>query len=94
VGANGEVFEAARAFGGTRDGFVFKMGAHGLGYYTDKPLHLRDQVQADADEQVKTKLAPDPAPRAAPPPPAAEEGGSSKPLPKLPFSNSLLYDLD
>ncbi len=89
VGAQGEVFEEATAFAGSRPGFVFKMGSLGLGYYTDKPMHL--QAVANEDEPAPTKLNPDPAPKAAPPPPAAQANGS---MPKLPFNNTLVYDLD
>jgi dynein assembly factor 2 len=92
VGAQGEVFEEAAAFAGSRPGFVFKMGSLGLGYYTDKPLHLQEVAAvANEDEPAPTKLNPDPAPKAAPPPPAAQSNGS---MPKLPFNNTLVYDLD
>jgi len=33
--ANGPDFEAASSFGGARLGYVFKLGAKGLGYYRD-----------------------------------------------------------
>ena len=94
VGANGEVFEAADAFAGSRQGFVFKMGSLGLGYYTDKPLHLQQQPAAtDAEaEEAPTKLNPDPAPHV--PPPVDNRPPEDKPMPKLPFNNTLLYDLD
>lgn len=73
---------------------VFKTGAYGLGYYTDKPMHLRPKVIAEeAEAEAPTKLAPEPAPKAAIPSPAAG-GTEGKPMPKLPFNNTLLYDLD
>ena len=97
VGAQGEVFEEAAAFAGSRPGFVFKMGSLGLGYYTDKPLHLQEIATAAREKEDKepapTKLNPDPAPRSAPPP-AADTPAHTKELPKLPFNNTLVYDLD
>ena len=38
-------FEAAPAFAGARAGFVFKSGAHGLGYYKDKQQWRQQQQQ-------------------------------------------------
>jgi dynein assembly factor 2 len=93
VGANGEVFEAADAFAGSRPGFVFKMGSLGLGYYTDKPLHLQPNAKTETEEEVApTKLNPDPAPHV--PAPVNKQPAEDKPMPKLPFNNTLLYDLD
>jgi hypothetical protein len=92
VGANGEVFEAADAFAGSRPGFVFKMGSLGLGYYTDKPLHLQPNAKTEEEEVAPTKLNPDPAPHV--PAPVNKQPAEDKPMPKLPFNNTLLYDLD
>ena len=96
VGAQGEIFESADSFAGSREGFVFKKGSHGLGYYTDKPLHTQPRREGDDEEGeeaegVGTKLASDPAPSVAPP---AMKFDADKPVPKLPFNNTLLYDLD
>ena len=57
-------------------------------------MHLRPKVIAEeAEAEAPTKLAPEPAPKAAIPSPAAG-GTEGKPMPKLPFNNTLLYDLD
>jgi hypothetical protein len=69
------------------------------GYYTDKPLHtqMRHAGKEDEDEEDAerrgTKLAPEPAPKTAAPAAVGEQWGD-RPMPKLPFSNTLIYDLD
>jgi hypothetical protein len=69
------------------------------GYYTDKPLHtqMRHAGKEDEDEEDAerrgTKLAPEPAPKTAAPATVGEQWGD-RPMPKLPFSNTLIYDLD
>ena len=96
-GVQGEVFEEAAAFAGSRPGFVFKMGSLGLGCYTDKPVHMQEIATAaqeeEDDEPAPTKLNPDPAPRSAPPP-VADTPAHTKELLKLPFNNTLVYDPD
>jgi hypothetical protein len=68
------------------------------GYYTDKPLHtqIRHAGKEEEEEEAErggTKLAPEPAPKTAAPAAVGEQWGD-RPMPKLPFSNTLIYDLD
>ena len=58
-----------------------------------KVVHACGFERGEAEAEAPTKLAPEPAPKAAIPPPAAG-GTEGKPMPKLPFNNTLLYDLD
>jgi len=39
-------FTASDEFDGHREGYVFKFGKEGLGYYIDKPLHLKGETAA------------------------------------------------
>ena len=59
----------------------------------DEPAGASADEDDEAEAEAPTKLAPEPAPKAAIPPPAAG-GTEGKPMPKLPFNNTLLYDLD
>lgn len=44
-------FRPREEFGGPRKGFVFRMGAQGLGYYED--IHANDNIQNDDDNNNK-----------------------------------------
>jgi hypothetical protein len=45
-------FQPSSSFTGARPGFCFKLGAHGVGYYLDTPLHLQFKQQAAAKPVV------------------------------------------
>merc|ERR1712187_251709 len=52
-GGKKEQFEPAASFQGFRPGFVFKMGARGLGYYRDRVQE--DKVKEEKKEKTETK---------------------------------------
>merc|ERR1712056_135608 len=52
-GAKKEQFEPAASFQGFRPGFVFKMGARGLGYYRDRVQE--EKVKEEKKEKTEAK---------------------------------------
>ena len=51
-------FVAASAFRGARDGYVFKKGARGLGYYREWPIYQRALVISSAMRRALETAAP------------------------------------
>ena len=69
-----------------------------MGYYTDKPLHtqIRHNDKEEEDQEAErrgTKIAPESVPKTAAPATVGDQWGDRQ-MPKLPFSNTLIYDLD
>jgi hypothetical protein len=109
VGADGVTAEAddgrffaAPKFEGSRQGFVFKAGSRGLGYYLDEPpqpaaacIDSASEAEAAASEPAGTSSAGlAPATAAAPAADADVLIPTKDAIPGLTFTNTLMFQLD
>uniref|UniRef100_A0A7S0VUV5 Protein kintoun n=1 Tax=Hemiselmis tepida TaxID=464990 RepID=A0A7S0VUV5_9CRYP len=91
-----EDFSASKAFRGSRDGFVYKMGERGLGYYRD--VYSPPATKAPTEEEDKENIGGAEVRDAAEEAKRAQADGVmdayKQALPKLGFANHLMFELD
>ena len=69
-------FVAATTFDGARDGFVFRMGDHGIGYYRDDGATKKEQARSSRQPHLQQSIPP-----VMPPPPPRPPPRAPPPLP-------------
>ncbi len=108
-GASDGSFVAAATFQGSKEGFVFKNGERGLGYYKDeragRPTEsavMAPSASSNGDEADRSEAAVEAAEEeedAAQAPMTTqgglmESGQKMKEIPRLAFTNTVAFDLD
>jgi len=94
--ADDENFCASKVFKGSREGFVFKMGERGLGYYRD--TYVRPAGLANMEDEEKENIGGAEVRDAVEEAKKAQADGVmdayKQALPKLGFANNLMFELD